>query len=443
VSKIGLIVRREFLTRVRKPSFLIMTVLGPLLVAGGLALVIYLSMQETDIHHVLVVDRPSILHYKLKDHDKVLFSYDHAEWSDSAFKASPYTVMIDVPEDVLTDNVVQIFYKDLPSLSVQNIMSSEIERVLEQEKLRVNGVDPVTYARINTALKLQLFDIADSGKRSRDQEKAGIGFFFGYLIFLFIFLYGVQVMRGVMEEKQNRIVEVLISSVKPFQLMMGKILGIAMVGLTQFLLWVLLSAGLVTAVSAYFLKDRFDPEQLAQQQMTAQVQEQIGAQLQTAVPAAEDKGTELMAALNDIPLVSTLSLFVFYFLAGYLLYSSLFAAIGAAVDSDTETQQFMLPISIPMMLGLFVAQTAVYNAEGPAVYWCSLIPFTSPVVMMVRVAIGDAHQHPEQLAMSMVLIVVTFVLTTWLAGRIYRTGILLYGKKVSWRELGKWLFYRG
>jgi ABC-2 type transport system permease protein len=441
MGKIKLIIWREFVTRVRKPSFLIMTILGPLLLVGGITLVVFLGMQESGIQNVLVVDKAHLLTNKLHESDDIKFFYQPADLSDSAFKASPYTTMVEVNAMILENNTIQLFYKDLPSLTVQNYISREIEKVIEAEKLRVNNVDPATYQRIKTALKLQLFDIDKAGKRSYDQAKAGIGFAFGY----FIFLYGVQVMRGVMEEKQNRVVEVLVSSVKPFQLMMGKIVGIAMVGLTQFLLWIALSVilgsvGLSLAknqISASALKD-------AQPQMTTQLQakvDQVGH-----VGESEDANEELgvmMDILNELPIAAILALFLFYFLGGYLLYSSLFAAVGSAVDAETDTQQFMLPITIPLMLGLFIAQTAVYNPDGPAVFWFSIIPFTSPVVMMVRIATGNAFDHLGELFLSMGLLIATFLFATWFAGRIYRTGILMYGKKVTWKELGKWLFYKG
>jgi ABC-2 type transport system permease protein len=445
MGKTGLIIWREFITRVRKPSFLIMTILGPLLMVGGISLVVFLGMQESGPQNIVVIDKAGLLTNKLKESDDVKFYYEPADLSDSAFKASPYTAMVEVNPLVLENNTVQLYYKDLPSLSTQNYVSTEIEKVIEREKLRVNQVDPEVYQRIKTALKLQLFDIDKAGKRSYDQAKAAIGFAFGYLIFIFIFLYGVQVMRGVMEEKQNRVVEVLISSVKPFQLMMGKIIGIAMTGLTQFLLWVALSAVLGT-VGLNFAKDRISSS--AVEQAAPQVSTELRQQMERAGQAAPDAGVNEGLAMvtdlwNEMPIAAILGLFLFYFLGGYLLYSSLFAAIGAAVDTETDTQQFMLPVTIPMMLSIFIAQTAVYNPDGPAVFWCSIIPFTSPVVMMIRVAMGNAFEHPGHLALSMALLVATFIFTTWLAGRIYRTGILMYGKKVTWKELGKWLFYRG
>lgn len=446
MGKIRLIIWREFITRVRKPSFLIMTILGPLLMVGAIGLVVFLAMQEGGIQNVVVIDKAGLVTNKLKESDDLKFFYQPDEMSDSVFKASPYNTMVEVNPLVLENNTIQIFYKSLPSLSTQNHISKQIESVLEREKLRVNNVDPETYRRIKTALKVQLFDIDKQGKRSYDQIKAGIGFGFGYLIFFFIFLYGAQVMRGVMEEKTNRVVEVLISSVKPFQLMMGKIVGVAMVGLTQFLLWVLLTAVLGTigmgmakdAISGSVLKET--PPQVTTQ-LQAQLEEQ-GLKVGTGSESAEELGV-MLEIWDELPVAAILALFLFYFLGGYLLYSSLFAAVGAAVDSETDSQQFMLPITIPLIIAIVIAQTAVYNPDGPAVFWFSIIPFTSPVVMMVRIATGNAFAHPGELALSMALLIGMFIFTTWLAGRIYRTGILMYGKKVSWKELGKWLFYKG
>lgn len=446
MGKIRLIIWREFITRVRKPSFLIMTILGPLLMVGAIGLVVFLAMQEGGIQNVVVIDKAGLVTNKLKESDDLKFFYQPDEMSDSVFKASPYNTMVEVNPLVLENNTIQIFYKSLPSLSMQNHISKQIESVLEREKLRVNNVDPETYRRIKTALKVQLFDIDKQGKRSYDQIKAGIGFGFGYLIFFFIFLYGAQVMRGVMEEKTNRVVEVLISSVRPFQLMMGKIVGVAMVGLTQFLLWVALTAVLGTigmglakdTISGSVLKET--PPQVTTQ-LQAQLEEQ-GLKVGTGSESAEELGV-MLEIWDELPVTAILALFLFYFLGGYLLYSSLFAAIGAAVDGETDSQQFMLPITIPLIIAIVIAQTAVYNPDGPAVFWFSIIPFTSPVVMMVRIATGNAFAHPGELALSMALLIGMFIFTTWLAGRIYRTGILMYGKKVSWKELGKWLFYRG
>ncbi len=436
MNKIRLIIWREFITRVRKASFLIMTILGPVLIAGGITLTAYLGLQESDHHHILVVDHAGVI-TDLQGTESVTYHIDHREWSDPEFKEAPYTVMVDVNEDILNTNTVLFFYKKLPSLGIQRSISNELERNVELAKLRGESIDEEAYRRVRKPLVVKLFDIARAGQESLDQERAGIGFFFGYFMFIFIFLYGVQVMRGVMEEKQNRVVEVLISSVKPFQLMMGKIIGIALVGFTQFMLWIIITITLITLASSLLLQDRLDPMSMANTPMTAQMQQQLGDQ--AALPDVND--VKLVQALKQIDLPLTLSLFIFYFIGGYLLYSSLLAAIGSAVDSESDTQQFMLPVTLPMIGALIIAQIAVYNPGSPAVIWCSFIPFTSPVVMMVRVAMGSAPFW--HILLSMALLIGTFLFTTWFAGRIYRTGILMYGKKASWREMGRWLFYKG
>jgi ABC-2 type transport system permease protein len=257
---------------------------------------------------------------------------------------------------------------------------------------------------------------------------------------MFIFIDGAQVMRGVMEEKTSRIVEVIISSVKPFELMLGKIIGVALVGLTQFLLWVVLTAGIYTTVSATLFRNETTEKKVERMIQTrapavAQMMESDSAAVQQNNWAAEV--TEAMATIN-FPLI--LGMFLFYFLGGYLLYSALFAAIGAAVDSETDTQQFMLPITIPLILSFIMVQYVILNPEGNIAFWFSMIPFTSPIIMMVRIPFGvDAWQ----VALSMLCLIGGFIFTTWLAGRIYRTGILMYGKKVNYRELARWLFYKG
>jgi len=440
MNKINLIIWREFITRVRKPSFLIMTILGPLLIAGGILLTAYIGTQEATDHRVLVIDTEGVIGTPLKNGGNVTFFLDGHPWSDSAFKASPYTVRVNLLPNVLVTPQADLYYKTLPSEFGMSTIRNELEKAIELAKLRDAGIDKEAYDRVRKPLDLKKFDIEKVSTQSFAQERALIGFFFGYFMFIFIFMYGVQVMRGVMEEKQNRVVEVLISSVRPFQLMMGKIIGIALVGFTQFMLWIGITATMVLIGLAVLAGDKFDPAQLAEQGMTAEMQAKLITEQQGASAEAFDQSaiTDVITQIN-IPLV--LAVFLFYFIGGYLLYSSLLAAIGSAVDSETDTQQFMLPVTLPMVVAIIIAQMAVYNPESPAVLWCSMIPFTSPIVMMVRVAMGSAPIW--QLLLSMVLLIVAFIGTTWIAGRIYRTGILMYGKKVSWKEMGKWLFYKG
>jgi ABC-2 type transport system permease protein len=249
---------------------------------------------------------------------------------------------------------------------------------------------------------------------------------------MFILLYAVQVMRGVMEEKTTRIVEVLVSSVKPFQLMMGKIVGIAMVGLTQFLLWVILTTVLIAAFQSMIFTDPLAPEIIAQQQMTVEMQQEL-------ISPQQSGAAEMLDLLDRINFPLMIGMFIFYFLGGFLLYSALFAAVGAAVDSESETQQFIMPLTIPLVFGFIIGEFAIMNPDGASVIWFSIIPFTSPVVMMIRLANGFTPDNIWQLYLSITLLIAGFVFTTWIASKIYRIGILMYGNRISYKELWKWL----
>jgi ABC-2 type transport system permease protein len=248
---------------------------------------------------------------------------------------------------------------------------------------------------------------------------------------MFIFIYGSMVMQGVMEEKQSRIVEVIISSVKPFQLMMGKIVGIALVGLTQLAFWVILGSAIYSG-SKSFYPNHTQPQQI--QSVMAQGQDAA----QQAAPQM-DKMQEVFSMFDTINFPLIIGCFIFFFVGGYLLYSSMFAAVGSAIDTQEDAQQFIMPITLPIILSIIVMMSAIKNPEGPIAFWFSIIPFTSPIVMMARIPFGVPAW---QLALSMVLLVVTFVGMVWMAGKIYRTGILMYGKKPSWKEIGKWLMYK-
>lgn len=444
MNKINLIIQREYLTRVKKKSFILMTFLGPVLIAGLMSLGIYVGMSDTSVYNVLVVDqtpqimtdslsqRRSIFKNQFKETSQMKFQYTNTGLTNAEFDSSAYSLMLVIRPDIITFPQAELVFRQLPSVKARSYVQSEIEKVIEIEKLKNNNIDREVYDKIRTPVEIVSVDAAD-GTESYKQEQAMVGFGFAVLIYFFIFMYGVQVMRGVMEEKSNRIVEVIISSVKPFQLMMGKIVGIALVGLTQFLLWVILTGVIFTVVSGLMLPD------------AATMAEQVQATHSAAAQAASDPMnqavisnlTELFLFRINWPLM--LGMFLFFFLGGYLLYASLFAAIGAAVDNETDTQQFMMPITIPLIFGFVVAQFALTNPGGAAVVWFSQIPFTSPIVMMVRVAMGFDAGNMWQLVLSMVLLIASFIGAVWLAGKIYRVGILMYGKKVTYKELWKWL----
>ncbi len=318
---------------------------------------------------------------------------------------------------------------DQPSLSTVGYIESQLADVLKQRKLEGIGVSKAQIEEINDVnIQINTAKATDEGSESSSAAaSSAIGFAAALLIYMFIFLYGVQVMRGVIEEKTNRIVEVIISSLKPFELMMGKIIGIALVGLTQFVIWIVLVTILGGGSSG-----------LIASQMNISPEAQ-GALAQSG-KAVSESGSFINALLS-FNYTYLISVFLFYFTAGYLFYGALFAAIGSAVDNETDTQQFMLPVTMPLVLALVLAQSAVIsNPNGAMAFWLSIIPFTSPVVMMVRMPFGVPTW---ELFLSMGCMILGFIATVWLAGRIYRIGILMYGKKPSYKEIGKWLFAKG
>jgi ABC-2 type transport system permease protein len=307
--------------------------------------------------------------------------------------------------------------------------------------LKAHGVDPEILRAIKSNIIINTFKIDKSGSEEKSFTEVSmiLGPVAGILIYMFIFIFGAQVMRGVMEEKTNRIVEVIISSVKPFQLMMGKIVGVALVGLTQFMLWVVLTLGIVTVLTATVI----DTSELTKSELMYTGQGKMLDQEQLAdfseqMQAQDSQSVQIMEAIMSINYGVMIGAFVFFFLGGYLLYAALFAAIGSAVDNETDSQQFMIPVSMPLVLSLVTLGMILNNPSGPVAFWFSIIPLTSPVAMMVRIPFGVPY---EEVALSAGLLIAGFLGATWLAAKIYRTGILMYGKKVNYAELWKWLKY--
>lgn len=443
MNKIGLIIRREYFSRVRKKTFIILTLLGPLLIAGGISLVIWLGIEESEQQKVLVVDQLNPVFSSLESDERVLFDYSELTLEEAklSFHETDYTSILFIPENIVSgSHIAQLYFKKQPSMVVVRNIETKVEGIIEELKLKQYNISREAFYDVKTNYSLQTIKYTEVGKEEAvSQDAAYIGFFFGLLIYLFIFLYGVQVMRGVMEEKTNRIVEVIISSVKPFQLMMGKIVGVALVGLTQIALWIVLTVSIVFVVQNFIIPEAMGvdvQEIMATEDVLKQMNNQNGLQ-------PEFNLNDPNSIIQRTPWALLIGLFLFYFLGGYLLYSALFAAVGAAVDNETDSQQFMLPITLPLILAYVMSTIIVQNPEGPAAFWFSIIPFTSPVVMLVRVAIGvgDGGTPIWEVGLSMGLLVLTFIAVVWLAGRIYRTGILMYGKKVSYKELWKWLRY--
>ena len=416
MHKIWLIIKREYLVRVRKKSFIIMTILGPILMAALLIVPIYLA-DENQENRIIALNEDA--NYNLEDSEFIHFTTiptSEAELLKTDFNESPFYALLYIDGENFT-----LYSNQQISLSVSKSIERQLEQLIEHEKLKLLGIDLQILEDASTEINITTKIISEDGNTSNSQAEAsmGIGFLSGILIYMFIFMYGTMVMRGVIEEKTSRIVEVIISSVKPFQLMMGKILGVALVGLTQFVLWILLTIIISTVAELAFL----DANVMATEMNSAD-QSVILAQV-----------AEFTGGIN---LLQIFLAFIFYFLAGYLMYSALFAAVGSAVDAEADTQQFVLPITIPLILSFVLITPIMENPDGTLAFWMSMIPFTSPVIMMVRLPFGVANW---ELALSIGILIASFIATTWLAGRIYRTGILMYGKKATYKEIWKWLKY--
>ncbi|HSW67219.1 MAG TPA: ABC transporter permease, partial [Bacteroidales bacterium] len=312
---------------------------------------------------------------------------------------------------------------------------------VESLKLGAHGIDEDILRSIETDVRINTIKLHESGKEEKKYTEIAtvLGFIAAIVIYIFIFMFGTMVMRGVIEEKTNRIVEVIVSSVKPFQLMIGKIVGVGLVGLTQFLLWVVLTLIIVTGFQQAF-PEKF---RLSYTEQAATMEARLPSATPIATPTeqqlAETAISRVIEGMMSINFGVVIFSFVFFFIGGFLLYGALFAAIGAAVDSETDSQQFMLPITIPLIFSIIMAQYVINDPNGPLSFWLSVIPFTSPIIMMIRIPFGVPY---FDLILSMFLLVLGFLGTTWLAGKIYRTGILMYGKKVNYAELWKWVRYR-
>ncbi|MDR2840020.1 MAG: ABC transporter permease [Paludibacter sp.] len=439
MSKIGLIIGREYKTRVAKKSFIILTFLTPLLLVGMIALIMYMSAIKDDkVKSIVVVDQTGLYHNVLQDNESYTFRFSD-EPIDSLRanqKSDGFFALLLINNDLSKDSTAATMYSDMQiNVELKSYVSSLLNKYVENQNLAAFNIpnlkEMVDQSKSDINLKTIKWGKDGQEKQTSAELALIIGMLTAMLIFMFISIYGSQVMSGVVQEKSNRIVEVIISSVKPFELMMGKIVGIALVGLTQFLLWVVLTGGILLALTTIF-----------GQTVDADQQKQLLEMGQTSSLNSSMLGSpqmqEFIVALQGINIVQLLVLFVVYFLGGYLLYASLFAAVGSAVDNETDSNQFVMPIMIPIMFAYFAGIYAARNPDGPLAFWCSIVPFTSPIVMMIRLPFDVPIW---QIALSLSILVLSFIASTWISGKIYRTGILMYGKKVTWKELWKWLKY--
>lgn len=440
MHKIGLIIWREYITRVRKKSFIIMTVLGPLIFGCIVIVPVWLASQESSGQKVIaVVDESDLFagSFQNEGDDNIIYEYiqEPLEEAKSEISNGYRYGLLYIP-DIDPDNPqgITFFSEGSPSLVTINNIKRELQDIIKDIKLKRSNISRSTLAQLETTVQINTINVSQDGTEQQGSSNVSsiVGYISAFLIYGFIFLYGAQVMRGVIEEKSSRIVEVIISSVKPFQLMLGKIIGVASVGLTQFLLWIIFTSTVAYIGFSLFQPEGFDPGQVSPGQASP-----IARQIPEAEIAQTQTIAQIQNAINTIDILFILSSFLFYFLGGYLLYGALFAAVGSAADSDTDTQQFMLPIAGPLIFSIVTLASVLSDPDGPMAFWLSIIPFTSPVTMMMRVPFGVPAW---QLILSMLLLVIGFILTTWLASRIYRIGILTHGTKINYKTLGKWLF---
>jgi ABC-2 type transport system permease protein len=437
MNKILLVIQREYLVRVRNKTFILSTILTPLLFAGLITTVTIISVKNFDREKIAVIDNTGALKGNLENTKALSFEFP-AGVDSTNYIAKGYTAVLYTPGGAV-DNYKLISKKQF-GLAAQGQLEDKINETLENQLLKSKyNVDikelETERKKAGAAKSDQTYQEGSEVKKGNSGLAYGIGYGSGFLIYITLLIYGTMVMRGVTEEKTNRIAEVIVSSVKPFQLMMGKIIGIGAVGLTQFLIWIILLVGLTTAATAFLSPETLQQAQDASQQMP---NGNMGASAaQAAGGFASFK--EILGQANWFLIVGC---FLFYFLFGYLFYASLFAAVGSTVNEDAQdAQSLQLPITMPIIVSIIIMINAITNPSGSLATWASLIPFCSPIVMMARIPFGVPGTVPYwQLILSMVLLVAGFLLTTWLSAKIYRTGILMYGKKASWKEMWKGAF---
>ena len=432
MNKILLIISREYFTRVKKKSFLITTLVVPVVIIAFYAAIIAISLEgSTEKQQIAILDEAHLFDGKI---DSSIHSFAFTFIKDQSekefvakYEQEGYDAFLYIPAmDSGSLNKKHILHSTASiSMSTMSELEDVINKTIRDRQLKAKGIDPAVFEQISNSVELEnTIDTEQGAKKNFAGVAYGVSFACGMLIYMMMIIYGTQVMRGVTEEKTNRIAEVVISSVKPFQLMMGKIIGIGAVGLTQFLIWIFLMLTMQTAVPLFF-------PHLMQDLQTTAAQNNEGMSM----------AAEVMQGLNSLPLTKILFSFLFYFLGGYLTYASIFAALGSVVSEDqSEAQQLVFPILMPIILGFVIMTKAVNDPNSTEAVVGSIFPLTSPIVMMGRIT----YDIPLwQMALSMILLVLCFLFFTWITAKIYRTGILMYGKKPSWKEMIKWAFRKG
>jgi len=445
MNKTILILQQEYLKRVRKKSFIVLTLLVPLLFVGMFALVIFLSMKDDKQERTIAVfDESSLFLEELEQEGYTKYHFvprEEYEKLRTTLKESQFYALLFIPENIYSNNVAQIVSEKQLPIELTEQISRRLSRIIENDK-RQKIIDEAGIPDLDdrldatrTSIKINTLKISETGEERKSSSTLAFitSYAMGFIIYFFVFMYGAMVMRSVMEEKKNRIVEVIISSVKPYQLMAGKIIGTALVGLTQVAIWIVVGVILLGISQSFFTPDS------AQQMCQSLMENNPSVNSEIAQAAAGNQVTEIIELIGNLNIPLIIFAFVFYFLAGYLMYSSLLGAVGAAVDNDEDSQQMVLPITFPLILAIMLLMPISRNPEGPIAFWASIIPFTSPVAMLARVPYGVPTW---ELILSMALLLLGTVGAIWVAAKIYKTGLLMYGKKVNLKELIKWLRYK-
>jgi ABC-2 type transport system permease protein len=432
MDKIWLVIQREYLARVKKKSFLLVTLLTPLIFPAIMGIFVWIALEEKDnqsLRIIEVVDDNNLFFLESSEQYAFSFSNLSEEKAKELVQNGERYGFLHIPNFELKDPKGITYYgEENPSMNLISYLENNLKKKIEEQRLFESGIDPKIINEVRTKVAIKSITLDDQGTETVSDATVNyaIGFLAGILIYMFIFIYGNQIMQGVIEEKSSRIVEILVSSLKPFQLMMGKILGIAGVGLTQLLIWIVLIGTLTTIVTGF----------LGMQMPQQQAMEMANPEIAQGMANNSDVG-EILLVLSGINVTQIVLSFIFYFLGGYLLYGALFAGIGSAVDAPSDAQQFMLPVTIPLIvayMGLFVF--VLNDPNSTTSFWLSIIPLTSPIAMMGRVSYGVPLW---ELILSMGLLITGFLFTTWLAGKIYRIGILMHGTKPTYKTLWKWI----
>ena len=430
MNKISLVIQREYLIRVKNKRFILTTILMPLLIVGFIALSTLLAIKGKDNHKIAVVDNNGFFKGNIKDSKNLSFEFPEGVDTSNYLKKGYMDIILIPRFDAAEKMKYTIRSGKRLSFTTEDAISNHINAAIEDKMLQDAGINKLQLDSIHTQSKdAELKTVEESGDKAQESSSGlsyAIGFGSGMLIYITMFIYGAMVMRGVTEEKTNRIAEVMISSVKPFQLMMGKIIGTSLAGILQFIIWAILGLSAMLILSTMFGVHMGG----------------VGVQGQAMQAAQNASPSEMQMYIKEfmnLPIATILISFIIYFIGGYFLYSSFYASIGAAVDNETDSQQFLLPIIMPLILGVYIGFFTVMNdPNGTVATVFSMIPLTSPIVMMMRIPFGVPLW---QIILSMVILFSTFFGVVWFAAKIYRVGILMYGKKPTWKELIKWLRY--